>query len=201
MADYSYVNFFVTMNDKFGLMEALLPFLLIFVLIFAILQKTKVLGDGRKNFNVVLAMIMGLAVVIPHVTNSYPPGADIVDIINQALPQVSIVIVAIVMLLIMVGVFGHRLHFAGTSLATWLVIFSILVIGYIFTNAAGWWGQAGEWPRWLDWLSNPETQALVIVLLIFGIIVGFITSDDSDDSGKNGLMSAFEKFGDVLKGD
>ncbi len=193
---YTYVEFFQNL-ETFGVMDALLPFLLIFTIVFAILQKTEILGEGRKNFNVILALIMGLAVVIPHVTGRYPPGGDIVLIINQALPQVSIVIVAIIMLMIMIGVFGHRMHIAGTSLASWLIIASILVIGYIFGHAAGWFV---IWPSWLDWLKNPQTQALVIILLIFGIIVAFITSDESGKGGTGALTGAFSKIGDVLKG-
>ena len=39
--------------EQIGLTDVLLPFFLIFTLVFAILQKTELLGHDKKNFNVV----------------------------------------------------------------------------------------------------------------------------------------------------
>ena len=38
----------------------ILPFLLVFTLVFAILEKTKVLGDGKKQLDAVVSFIIGL---------------------------------------------------------------------------------------------------------------------------------------------
>ncbi|MBI2652090.1 hypothetical protein HYX00_01375, partial [Candidatus Woesearchaeota archaeon] len=59
---------FIEVLDRWRVADVLLPFLLIFVIVFAILQKTKILGDSKKNLNVVVAIVVGLLVVIPHVT-------------------------------------------------------------------------------------------------------------------------------------
>ena len=61
---------FLTSLESYGLLDALLPFLLIFTVIFAIMQKTKFLGEGKKNFNVVIALVIALIVVLPHVTKT-----------------------------------------------------------------------------------------------------------------------------------
>ena len=37
--------------ETYGVMDFLLPFLLVFTIIYAVMQKTKILGD-KKNFNV-----------------------------------------------------------------------------------------------------------------------------------------------------
>ena len=58
--------------DALGLTDVILPFMLIFVIIFAILQKTKILGESRKNLNVVIAIVVGLLVIIPHATGRFP---------------------------------------------------------------------------------------------------------------------------------
>jgi hypothetical protein len=39
------------------------PFLLIFVIVFALLEKTKVLGDGKQQLNALMAFIIGLIFV------------------------------------------------------------------------------------------------------------------------------------------
>ena len=86
---------FIDMMESWGLTDVLLPFTLIFTIMFAILQKTRVFGEEKKNINMVVALVFGLLVVIPHVTNTYPAGMDIVEVLNSALPSVSIVTVSL----------------------------------------------------------------------------------------------------------
>ncbi|MBW2985045.1 hypothetical protein KY313_00105 [Candidatus Woesearchaeota archaeon] len=178
--------------EQYGLTDALLPFLLIFAVIFAILQKVKIFGKDKKNINVILALVIGLLVVIPHVTNSYPPGQDVVEIMNNAIPNVSIILIAIVMLLILVGVFGSEVDIAGTSLAGWIALASFLVIGFIFGRSAGWFQY---WPDWLWWLDDPNTQALVIILLVFGVLIWFVTKEPK---GREEKAGAIKKIGEGL---
>jgi len=97
-----------------GLTDLLLPFVLIFTIIFAILQKTDILGKGKKNLNVALALVISLMVVIPHILQYYPdPQYDPVVIINSAIPNVSIIIVAVVMILLLIGLLGGEAKWIG----------------------------------------------------------------------------------------
>ena len=178
--------------EQYGLTDVLLPFLLIFAVVFAILQKVKIFGKDKKNINVILSLVIGLLVVIPHVTNSYPPGQDVVEIMNSAIPNISIILIAIVMLLILVGVFGSEVDIAGTSLAGWIALASFLVVGYIFGRSAGWFQY---WPDWLWWLDDPNTQALVVILLVFGVLIWFVTKEPGSRDDKAG---AIKKIGDSL---
>ena len=66
-----------------------------------------------------------------------------------------------------------------------VVIFAILAVVVVFGSAAGWFGQ--NWPSWLDFLRDPETQSLVIIILVFGIIIWFITKEDKKDKDKSFL--------------
>ena len=172
---------FINSLESMGLTDALLPFLLIFTILFAILQKVQIFGKEKKNINVIISLVIGLLVVIPHVTNSYPPGSDVIEIMNSAIPNVSIVVVAIVMVLILIGVFGSEVNIGGNSLAAWVAIAAFLAVGYIFGRAAGWFAYA---PRWLMWLDDPETQALVVVLLVFGILIWLVTKEPNKDKEK-----------------
>jgi preprotein translocase subunit YajC len=178
--------------ESWGLTDVLLPFLLVFVIVFAVLQKSQVLGKDRKNFNVVVALVMALGVIIPHVTGRYPPGKDVVEIINVALPNISIVLVAVIMLLIILGVFASELTFAGTTLSEWGGVFAIFVVVYVFGSAAEWWSL----PAWANFLRDPETQTLLIVILVFAIIIWFITKEDDKD--KKGIGEHLKSIGDVL---
>jgi hypothetical protein len=170
---------FMRSLEEWGITDVMLPFLLIFVIIYAVLQKTKILGEGRKNLNAAVAIIVGLLVVIPHVTGRFPPDMDPVEIINQSLPQVSIFLVAIVFLLIMLGVFGQDFVMLGVSMPGWITFFSILIILLIFGGAAGWW--ANGFGQWLEELFGQEIIAIAVMILVFGVIVMWITSEPKEE--------------------
>jgi len=189
---------FILQHDQWGIADVLLPFILIFTIVFAVLQKSKILGDGKKNFNVMVALVLGLSVVFPHVLGTYPPNADPVQIINSALPSVSVVLVAIVSLLLLIGIMGGEVRWLGTSASGWIALVSLLIILYIFGRAAGWF--QGNLPNWLRWLDDPNTQGFIIVLLVFGVIVWYITKDDSGTVAKEGSDKLMEGFGKLFGG-
>ena len=176
-----------------GIADVLLPFLLIFVIAFAILQKSKILGDPTthpevKRYNLIVALVMGMAVVVPHViwgdgnmANPFLMNGmiDPVKIINNSLPTVSVVLVAILMVMLLLGLFGAEFNLAGQTNAA-IMIFSLVTVGYIFLTNAGFLG-GGRYPAWLWFLANPNTQSLLVVILVFGIIVWFITKEEKTE--------------------
>ena len=187
---------FIQRLETWGVADVLLPFVLIFTIVFAVMNKTEILGKNKKNINIMISLVMGLAVVFPHVLGIYPAQSDPVNIINRALPDVSIVLVAIVMLLLLIGLLGGEVKWLGTSISGWIALVCFLIILYIFGRAAGWW--SGGLPNWLRWLDNPDTQAIIIILLIFGIIVWFITKDERMQEGTF-LKRGMENLGQLFK--
>jgi hypothetical protein len=190
--------------QEIGIMDVILPFILVFTIVFAILQKTKILGHDesdakkpKKNFNAVIALVMGLAVVVPHITGSYPtPNSDIVNIVNAALPNISVVLIAVVMMLLMIGVFGGEVSIFKSGIGGWAVAFAIVATIFIFGSAAYWW----ELPYWLNFMMDSDTQALVIILLVFGALIAFITADDEKkDPKKYSFMEELGKVGGYKK--
>src|SRR5947207_1013398 len=90
----------------FGLFDVVLPFLLVFALVFALLEKTRILGseklksDGpevpKRSLNSTVAFVVAMLVVA---TNK------VVTAINTALPNVVLLIVLLVCFLMLVGMF------------------------------------------------------------------------------------------------
>lgn len=177
---------FVKIVNSWGLRDVMLPFLLLFAVFFALLAKTKVLGEDKKKFNLVIALVIALLTVIPHVTNSYPGNFDPVDIMNQALPGISIVIVAAIGAMLLIGVFGGQVtqkpaHLTGGVIVIAAVIYTIFVfpalsplllaVAIIFVIATA--------------FSNPERDgssyvggavsigAFIVVLYFFGVAQGW----------------------------
>ncbi len=191
--------------QNMGIADVLLPFLLIFVIAYAILQKSRILGDVEhkpevKRFNLIVALVMGMAVVVPHVVwgdmnpnNPYliTGQIDPVKMINNSLPSVSVVLVGILMVMLLLGLFGTEFDLAGqTNVA--IILFSLVTVGYIFLTNAGYFNN-GLFPTWLWFLADPNTQSLLIVVLVFGIIVWYITKDENKNK------EAFIKWDKFIK--
>ncbi len=175
---------FVVYLERIGVADVLFPFILVFVLIFAILQKTKILGNAAKKYNVVVAIVLGATVVLPHIIGN---GPDIVPVINKALPNISVVIVAIIMFLILLGAFGVQFNIVGKKMGGLIVILGIALVVYVFGAAAGWGWRI---PDWLWFLRDPETVTFLIIIIVFGLIIMYITKEE-DQAGKPGNGSEF----------
>jgi hypothetical protein len=167
--------------QQMGVADVLLPFFLIFTVVFAVLNKTHILGAkaDAKKYNIIVALVMGASVIFPHVLGVYPPQSDPVNIINSALPSISVVVIAIVMVMLLLGVFGADLNLAGTSVNAWILFICAGTVIYVFGTSAGYFGN-GRFPAWLWFLADPNTQSLLVMVLVFGMIIWFVTKEDKE---------------------
>jgi len=140
--------------------------------------------------------VLSLTAVIPHVTGSYPEGYDVIEILNNALPQVSLIAVAAIMLMLLVGLFGAESKWMGGSLSGWMAILSFIMIVVIFGGAAGWWTDITEWVSW--W--SEDTAALVVIILVFGVIIWYVTKPETKGEGAVKFGKFMEEVGNVFGG-
>jgi membrane protease YdiL (CAAX protease family) len=182
--------------ERWGFMDVLLPFLLIFTLIFAVLEKSKILGEEKRNFNTAIALIFGLIIVIPHITGDLPAGFDPVLIINAALPQVGLVVVGIISLMILIGVFGHEKMYLGMSMPGWVAFFSIVAVVIIFGSAAEWY--ASGFDDWLENVFGSDALAIFIMIVVFGVIIAFVTGGESEREKLGGFKRLGMDFGKLF---
>lgn len=187
---------FIQSLESWGLTDVLLPFLLVFTLIFAMMQKTRLLGEKKKNLNVVIALIFGLLVVIPHVTGTYRTNYDPVDIINNAIPGISLVVIAILMLLLLVGLFGGEAKFFGMAFRGWVVLFSVIAVLWIFGSSAGWWL---GW-SWVNNLFGSDAIAIIIILVVFGLIIVFVTGGEGEREERTRMGRFSEDLKNIFGG-
>jgi len=162
---------FVYWLDYWGVRDIILPFILIFTIFFAVLQKIHLFGaDGKdKKYNVALSLAIALLVIIPHATGYYPQGFDVVNVINDSIPEVALLVVVVVLLLFMVGLAGGKVP-AKTGFTSFLALASAVVLLLIFAN------QMTPIP-FLEYV-DPSIQALIVILLVFGLIVWFVTREE-----------------------
>lgn len=180
------MNFYAALESlsDSGFLDVFLPFMLIFVIVYAVLQKSNILGRGdeKRKFNIILALVMGLSVVIPHALGRYPPQSDPVLMINNVLPNISLVMLAVISFLLIIGVFGANIKIGNSSLSGMIVIFSAIAVVTTFGVAAGWFGNL---PWWLSFLADESTQILFVTILIMGIIIWFITAPKKEKKSES----------------
>jgi len=188
-------EYFIYNLNQMGVVDVILPFIIVFTIVFAALQKSLILGKESKKFNIVIALVMGMAVIVPHVMHIYPPQQDVVEIMNSALPNVSLIAIAFIMVMLLLGIIGGELDFAGKSLGGIAAFVSIIAVVVIFAGAAGWFTFT---PRWLNWIYDPYTKDMIVAILVFGIIIWFITKDDTKVNNKK--KGFIEEFSNIWKG-
>lgn len=165
-----------------GIFEFVLPFLLIFTITFAILEKTKILGSeegrARTNINAVIAFILGLLMITQF---------EIVQTMNNFLPKVSLFLVIAVMFLILVAIFGAKLDegFSGILLGIATLV-SLVVIYWALGPTLGF-----EVPWWVE-----EKWELLLIGFLFLIAIFTVTSK-VHDKGKT-TKDIFDDFGKTI---
>lgn len=175
--------------DRLGVYEVLLPFLLIFTLIFAILEKTKIFGTeevnghemAKKNLNSMFAFVTSFIVVA---------SSRLVATVNEAIANMTILLLLGFGFMLLVGVFHtgkDELKIDKTYKTIFMVIMLVGILG-IFLHAV----KTKDGTPWLyfGWgylVNNIDTGAmgaLILTLLIVGMM-GFITSSPNKDKKKD----------------
>ncbi len=166
--------------EQWGFVDAFLPFLLLFVLIFAILNRLDIFKSGEKThaadsrrLNGLIAFAISLMVVIPHLLGRYPANMDPIILINKLLPSGAIMLVAILMLLLLLGIVGAQLPSTG---GYFIAVIAMGILAFIIAITL--------WPSFAPgtFLQDPSTQALIIILLVMGLVVWFVTRPESTET-------------------
>ena len=110
-------------------------------------------------------------VVIPHVTGQYPAGKDVVNIINQSIPQIALLLVAGIAIFMVIGLFFNTFQLADLNLGLVLGFLGIVFVIAIFGNAANLW----QLPEALSFLEDSDTQSAIVIIAVFGLVIWFIT--------------------------
>jgi hypothetical protein len=139
--------------EQAGFFAYVLPFLLIFALVFGILTKVKIFGDN-KAVNAVTALAVGLLAL----------QFDFVPLFfSQIFPRLGIGLAIILALLVLVGLFAPSKPEAWTHWIFFGAAFIVFVV--VVVQTFGWlgWGQASLW--YYNW---PQ---ILVVALILGLFI------------------------------
>src|SRR3989338_2366626 len=161
----------ITQWQEIGVYGVLLPFLLIFAISSAILEKIKIFGAGKKQINVLVSAILGLLFL----QNVY-----LIERIQFILPKVAFSLLIFVLFLLLGGVLSGKTHEASNGWS-WLAflaaaIFLIWSLSPLESEGFGWD------PVYYFFETIPQW---IVVIAIVGTILYFLTKEPgSSSSGK-----------------
>lgn len=159
--NFNFGDVIITLQEA-GVFEYVLPFLLIFAILFAILEKTQVFGTDKTNVNVVVATVIGLLVLVQ---------PDIIKTINLFLPRVSLIIVVILMFLLIISMIAGN-TFSGLKGHVFAIAVVVVIIAVIVALTLPSSGSFGFY------LSQNDRDALLSIglpMLLFFLVLGLIT--------------------------
>jgi len=172
----------ISFFDKLGIYDVVLPFLLIFSIMFAILEKSKILGTvtinnvtyTKKNLNAMVAFCIAFVVVA---------STQVVAILNEALAHIALLLVIVVSFLLLLGAFfksDEEVYLEKGAWRTWFMIAMLIGTILIFANAI----HTKDGDTWLEvfwdflknnWDSTAVGSIILIIVLI--LFMYFITKE------------------------
>ena len=166
---FNFRSDFIDVLDDYGVYDIVIPFLLVFTIVFAFLQKTAILGKDKagkphSKYNMIVALVMAIVSIrIPLV----------VQIFQNALPKVGITVIAILMVFILVSMFTGK-DGLGIPMGGWMrsviLIAPALAVAYYFLS------EIYPYFPYLYFISdNIQT---IIIIAVFAMLIFFITSDE-----------------------
>ncbi|MBI2140606.1 hypothetical protein HYU14_06805 [Candidatus Woesearchaeota archaeon] len=174
--------------DEIGLYDVVLPFLLVFTIVFAILEKTKVFGtetiDGKKytkkNLNATTSFVIAFFVVA---------SSKLVEIITTVSSFTVILLMLAVLFLLLIGSFmkeGEGVFLEG-NWNTFFMLIMFIGIVLIFIFALGWWDQLWSF---LQFGRGGDTVGAIVLLVIIFLFVWYIVKGEK--AGHTGKKSSDE---------
>ncbi len=135
----------------------ILPFLLVFALVFAVLQKSGILGKEKKQTDAIVALVIGLIVV---------SFANAVGIINSLMPFLAVGLVVILVFLLLWGFVFKEGSFDVPPMVRWIfggIVAIAVVIAVLYVT--------GKWDFVAGIFTGSGSASDLLVNIIFIVLV------------------------------
>jgi hypothetical protein len=148
--------------EQMGIFTLVLPFLLIFAIVYAILNKSKILGEN-KGVQSVIALAVGLlAIINPTVTNFF----------QMIFPRLGIGISVLLVVIILIGLFAGGTNTSINTTIMWILFgvggFIALIIVFSTFSDLGWFASYMDWQQAIPTLIAVGVIITLVVLIIKG---------------------------------
>jgi len=154
--------------EQLGVFSYMLPFLIIFSLVFGILSKLKLFGDGSKTINAIISLAVGLMALQFGVVTVF---------FSDILPRLGIALIGFLVVIVLIGLVGDPKNKALSNTLMWggLAIAAIVIIQSlgVFRLSDGPNILGIIPPTWIPWVA---------FLVLVGIIVAASRDPDKTPS-------------------
>lgn len=143
--------------------EGVLPFLLVFVLVFAILQKSKLFGENKNQIDALISLAIALMLI------AFPTPRDY---IVEMVPWLAVALVVLLIFLLIYGFVDSGEN--GINIPDWVKNL-VLILGIIFVAILA-LVITGQWDNFLNWFSDDvssETWANVLIIVAIAVAMWF----------------------------
>ena len=173
-----------------GIYDVVLPFILIFTVVFAILEKTKVFGTEKigeetytkKNLNSMTAFVIAFLAIA---------STRVVATVNQSMANIAVLLLVLVSFLLLIGTFFSEDEKVYLEKGPWRTAFMIgtgIAVLLIFL----WAIPTADGQPWLEWFweyvedkwDTNWVGSLILVVFVVGIMF-FITREYPKKSKNN----------------
>ncbi len=149
--------------------QVILPFVLVFTLIFALLEKSKILGEGKRQINSIISLVMGLILV------GVPLAANI---IRQVVPVIAVFSVIILLFMLILGFVGATKDgsvYKPLQVAIGIIGAVVLIIAILWS--AGWLSTLFTWAK--EPASGVIWQSVIFLIIIISVIAVALRSGET----------------------
>ncbi len=153
--------------------ETILPFLLMFTVVFAILQKTKIFGEGKKQIDAIVSLVIALLFI------SFGRATDIVV---EMIPILGIALMVILIFMILIGSMYKEGEF---KVHKYLMIGIGIAIGVLVLGTA--LVLTGGLDFIIGFIYGDNTGLLIngiLVVVIIGAIAAVVWGGKGDNENK-----------------
>jgi len=159
--------------QQLGVFDLVLPFLLVFSLVFAVLQKAKILGEGKKNLNVIVSLIIAFFFL----QNTY-----LLFVLQRFLPNVAITLVVFLMFLLLLGIFaGPHSKWSGSALS---LAFIVSLIAIIIALSTDYFEPYGGGILSFYYNLGPFGQGMFWLIILIAVAIWFVSREEGGGHNK-----------------
>jgi predicted neutral ceramidase superfamily lipid hydrolase len=155
-------------------LDFILPFVLVFTLIFAVLQKTQILGEGKKQIDAIIGLVVGLILI------AFPYARGI---IVDLMPFLAVSAVILLVFMLLYGfIAGGKGDVLNTGWKWSLITIAALALVTYLLKIMGYWDNV-----W-DILFGPDSRFFwangILFIAIVGAIVAVLVSKEKKGSSE-----------------
>ncbi len=204
MAQETVFEGIIVFLEKIGIFRVVLPFILVFTIVFALLERTRILGVEKvkvggekvevtkKNLNAMVAFVSGFFVIA---------SSKLVSLIDQTIGKVVLVVIVFVLFLMLAGSFheeSKEAFFIKEGIwRTLLMTIAFLSILFIFLHELPGPGKEPSFLEWFfeylsrHWDTNWVGSIILITLVI--LFMWWITKTPSASNDKDNKKPGDDK--------